>query len=286
MTRKAWTVPAALWLVALSAATPAAAADKAHQQLMAEIRMLQENQQQLQQVLGGLADTLKTITAKIDDQTGANRKTFADHKVLIDSIAEGVRVLREKADDTNVRLSTVSQELDAVKQAVSSMPSTATNAPGQDPPAAGSESAAQSNVPPGGNPSGQGGSPLISPQKMFDNAYSDYIAGHYDIAIIGFTTFINSFPRNDKADDAQLNIGQSTYGAGQYKEAAEAFQKVIANYPQSDSVPVAYYKLGLTFDALKQPDAARKAYETVIQKYPTAYEAILAKQRLDGLKGK
>jgi tol-pal system protein YbgF len=274
----------------LGAAAPAGAADKAHQQLMAEIRMLQEQQQQLQQVLGGLAETLKAITGRIDDQAASSRKTAADNKLLIDNVAEGVRILREKADDTNVRLSTVSQELDAVRQAVSSMPSTAPSlSAGLESTApSGSEGAASPNGTtgaPGGAAAG-GQAPLISPQKMFDNAYSDYTAGHYDIAIIGFTQFINSFPRHDKADDAQLNIGQSLYGAGQYAEAAAAFQKVITNYPQADSVPVAYYKLGMTYEQLKQFDAARKAFETVIQKYPTAYDAILAKQRLDSLKGK
>ena len=287
MTRRAWPFVTALGLVVLSAAAPAAAADKAQQQLMAEIRMLQEQQQQLQQLLGGLADTLKTMTAKIDDQSASNRKAFADHKLLVDNVSEGVRILREKADDTNVRLSTVSQELDAVRQAMSSMPSsTLSSAPGQDPPAPGSETgpggtAGAPNTSPSGGPA-----PLISPQKMFDNAYSDYTAGHYDIAIIGFTTFINSFPRNDKADDAQLNIGQALYGAGQYAEAAAAFQKVITNYPQSDSVPAAYFKLGVTLDAQKQVEPARKAFETLMQKYPSAPEAILAKQRLDSLKGK
>jgi len=61
---------------------------------------------------------------------------------------------------------------------------------------------------------------------------------------------------------------------------------VITNYPQSDSVSVAYYKLGLTYEALKQIDLARKAFETVMQKYPNSPDAILARQRLDSLKGK
>ncbi len=279
MRPRTWPIAGALGLLLWSA--PAAAADKSHQQLMAEIRMLQEQQQQLQQVLGNLADTLKSMTARLDEQGATNRKAFADQKLQVDNIAESVRVLREKADDTNVRLSSVSQELDAVRQAVVSMPA-ATGvppAPGQDAGAAAGQSgpagAAAQPAP------STGPAPLISPQKMFDNAYSDYTAGHYDIAILGFTQFINSFPRSDKADDAQLDIGQSLYGSGQYKEAAAAFQKVITDYPQSDSVPVAYYKLGMTLDALKQADAARKAFETVIQQYPTAYEAILAKQRLD-----
>jgi tol-pal system protein YbgF len=290
MKQRAWTICAALSLV-LAGSTPALAADKAHQQLMAEIRMLQEQQQQLQQMLGGLADTLKVVTAKLDDQTGAARKAFADQKLLIDNVAEGVRVLREKADDTNVRLSTVSQELEAVRQAFASMtaPTVSMGPPGTTPPTGAEPATGQPPGTTGGvNAPPPSGAPLISPQRMFDNAYSDYTAGQFEIAIQGFTAFIASFPKSDKADDAQLNIGNALYSMqpGKYREAVEAFQKVISNYPQSDSVPIAYYKMGLAYTELKQLDLARKAFESVIEKYPTAYEAILAKQRLDGLKGK
>jgi tol-pal system protein YbgF len=283
----AFAVGAVLMLVLVSA-SPAAAADKAHQQLMAEIRMLQEQQQQLQQMVGGLTEALKVVTSKIDDQTGANRKAFADQKLLIDNVSEGVRVLREKADDTNVRLSTVSQELEAVRQAVATAPSpaAAATAPGQEPGAAPvGEPGAAANPPTAAMPATPPGSaPLISPQRMYDNAYSDYTAGQYEIAIQGFNAFISSFPRSDKADDAQLNIGNALYAAGKYREAVDAYQKVISNYPQSDVLAIAWYKMGITYQELKQADLARKAFETVVQKYPTAYEAILAKQRLEKVK--
>ena len=270
----------------IAGASPAAAADKAHQQLMAEIRMLQEQQQQLQQLVGGLAETLKVVTSKIDDQTGANRKAFADQKLLIDNVAEGVRVLREKSDDTNVRLSTVSQELEAVRQAITSGPSPTTMAtPAQEPGAApaGEPGAAPTAATPAPPP---GSAPFISPQRMYDNAYNDYMGGQFDLAIQGFNAYIASFPKSDKADDAQLNIGNAYYAAGKYREAADALQKVISNYPQSDVLPVAYYKMGLTYTELKQVDLARRAFETVMQKYPSSPENFLAKQRLDGLKGK
>jgi tol-pal system protein YbgF len=274
----------------VAGATPAGAADKAHQQLMAEIRMLQEQQQQLQQLVGGLAETLKVVTSKIDDQTGTNRKAFADQKLLIDNVAEGVRVLREKADDTNVRLSTVSQELEAVRQAISSGPSPNTAAaPLMEP---GAAPAGEPGAVPAGTPSAAmptpppGSAPFISPQRMYDNAYNDYMGGQFDLAIQGFNAYIASFPKSDKADDAQLNIGNAYYAAGKYREAADALQKVISNYPQSDVLPVAYYKMGLTYTELKQVDLARRAFETVMQKYPSSPENFLAKQRLDGLKGK
>ena len=71
------------------AAGPASAANKEHQQLMADIRMLQEQAQQLQNLLGTLNDTIKAVNARLDDQANASRKAFADQKVIIDTI--GVR---------------------------------------------------------------------------------------------------------------------------------------------------------------------------------------------------
>ena len=107
----------------------AAAANKEHQQLMAELRMLQEQQQQIHQMLGTLGDALKTLTTRLDDQGNATRKSFADQKLLIDGVGDTVRVLREKADDTNVRLSTMNQELEAMRQAIMSQPQPSVTAP-------------------------------------------------------------------------------------------------------------------------------------------------------------
>ena len=129
MKRTAWPLVAAAIVLTVVAPARVSAADKAQQQLMAEIRMLQEQQQQVQQILGSLGDALKSMAAKIDDQTGGTRKAFADQKLLVDNVAEGVRVLREKADDTNVRLSSMTQELEALRQTVASMPAPVAQTP-------------------------------------------------------------------------------------------------------------------------------------------------------------
>ncbi len=279
MRRVACAAAAAVWLIGASA--PAyAAADKTHQQLMAEIRMLQEQQQQLQQMLGGLAqsmaDTLKAINAKLDDQASGTRKAFADQRLLIESVSETTRILREKADDTNVRLSSMTQELEAIRHTIASQPQApAAVAPGQEPPAG--NPAAPSTPPPTTVPPG------VSPTRMYDEAFGDYARGDYDLAIEGFQTYIRMFPRTDLTDDAQLKIGDSLYAAKRFPDAVAAFQKVLSDYPQSNSVPTAYYKLGLTYEALKQPELARKAYETVLKNHQASNEAILAKQRLDVL---
>jgi tol-pal system protein YbgF len=256
--------------------TARAEADKEHQLLMAEIRMLQESQQQLRQVLDGLTETLKVLNTRLDNDASRVQKSFADQKLIVEGVAETSRILREKADETNVRLSSMTQELQALRQTVASMPSPTAPAPTQPgtDPVAGEPGAA--TPPTGGAPPPAN----VSPTQMWDRVYAVYTAGQFDLAVEGFQSYIRTFPTSPQADDAQLYIGHSLYSAGKYAEAVTALQKVISGYPQSDSVPAAYYKLGLTYEAMKQFEPARRAFETVIKSHPGAYESTLAKQAL------
>ena len=266
-------------LAAGVAPSPAdAAANKEHLQLMAEIRMLQEQNQQLQALLGTLQDTLKTVTTKIDEQSAATRKAMADQTLATNNIGDNVRVLREKTDETNVRISTVSQELETLRQLIASQPAapaatqtTGVDATGQPIPTA----------PPPATPAG------VSPQRMFEASYADYSAGRYDLAIQGFQGFIQAFPRLPNAADAQYNIGMSYFNQGKWAEARDAFQKTISDYPQNtDRVADGYYKLGQSFERLNQIDNAKRAYETLVQRFPAAFSATQAKQALDRLNRK
>ena len=265
----------------LCAPVASQAADKTHQQMMAEIRMLQEQQSQLQQMVRGLADTLKVMTSKIDEQTGATRKGFADQRLVVDNIAEGVRILREKADDTSVRLSTMSQELESLRTVVQAIPSQMVQ-----PPAGLPGDPTDPNAPPVVNtpPPTQ---PGVAPSKAWDAAFNDYTGGQYDLAIAGFEFYIKSFPTSPRAGDAQVNIGNSYYLQGKFRDAVTAYQKVISNYPNSPAVPQAYLKLGQSYEALKQVELARRAYETLLKDFPNDISyGQLAKQRLDSLNKK
>lgn len=285
---------AAFTLFALAAAgvSPAyAAANKEHLQLLAEIRMLQEQNAQLQQLLGALQDTLKTVGTKIDDQTAASRKAMADQALAINNIGDTVRVLRERTDDTNVRIGTVSSEIEALRQAIVSSQAAAAAAAAGTMPATGVAGTTDPTAPPAGAAPTTPTAPppttpsTVSPSRMYEASYDDYMAGRWQLAIQGFEGFIQAFPRMPNAADAQYNIGMSYYNMGRWGDARDAFQKVINNYPQAQGtvVPDSYYKLGQTYERLSQVDNAKKAYEFVIQKYPTTTTATLAKQLLDRL---
>jgi len=104
----------------LTLPAPAAAADKETRQMMADIRILQEQSQQLQNQISALIATLnesiKAVNARMEEQTNANRKSMADQKLVIDTISNDLRVLREKVDDNSVRVGSLGQEIDALRQ--------------------------------------------------------------------------------------------------------------------------------------------------------------------------
>ena len=263
-----------------SASAAWAGPSKEYLQLLAEVRMLQEQNQQLQQLFGTLQDALKAVSTKLDDQAAANRKAMADQTLAVNNIGDTVRILREKADDTNVRISTVAQEIQALRQAIASQP-----APQVVP--------AQPSA--GGDPSGAPAAPQspsaptvpigVSPQKMFDSAYDDFTSNRYETAIQGFELFIRTFPNLPQAASAQFNIGASYFNMGNHwNEARDAFLLVTTKYPQDADINAqAFFKLGGTYEQLKQVDNAKKAYETVVQKYPASFQATLASQALQRL---
>jgi tol-pal system protein YbgF len=276
MTRKSFRpiVATLLTVAALTAPRPAAAANKEHQQLEADLRMLQEQSQQLQNMLGTLAEAIKAVNTRLDQQADAERRVNADTKLLIDTLTKDLNVVREKVDDNNVRVGSLSQEIDALRQLVQQAiarqstsvesPTPGLPGPGAPPPA----------VAPPAASSG------ASPTKTYEQAYGDYALGLYDIAIDGFQAFLKDSPRAIQAPQAQFYIGAAYLNDGKYDKAVEAFDTLIRTYASSSLVPDAYYRKGVALRSLKQPDRAREAWDFVAKNFPDTPAASLAKQAL------
>jgi tol-pal system protein YbgF len=266
------------WVIALLVVAPVRGADREHQQMMADIRMLQEQTVRLALMLGTLDETLQTLLTTLDAQAQDTRRAFADQKLLVDNLAGGVRIVREKVDETNVRVSSVAQEVEALRLAIPPRTSPLTQLavdPETGLPTAQTPVPAAVAIAPV--------NPGVSPQRLYDTAWADYTTGQWALAIQGFEVYISSFPRSELADDAQFYIGNTHYADGQYRAAAEAFEQVVLHYADGDQVAEALYKRGLALDRLGEPDLARQAFELVVQNYPEDNMANLAQQFLDRL---
>ncbi len=276
-------------LASAIAPSPAAGQNREHQQMTADVRMLQEQTQQLAITLAAvnqaLAESLEAINARLDQARDTNRQTAADQKLLIDSIGEGVRVVRERSNDTNVRMGELREEVEALRLTVQALQQAALAPPPEGDPDAPVDPDAL--IPalllpaPAPLPSTAG----LSPTRLYETARADYFAGQWTSAITGFEAFLRAFQRSEQSDDAQFHIGETHYAQNEWAQAIAAYNQVIQNYVGTNAVPDAYYKRGLAEEHLGEMDAARTSWETVAESFPDSDAGRLAKQNLDRLGG-
>jgi len=201
--------------------------------------------------------------------------------------------IRERTQDTDTRLRTLKDEIDALRQTFLSLPaliaqSQAPVAPA-DPnsPGLSAASTPDAAAPVGPTPP----RPVLtlpdkaglSPNRVFDTAFSDYSSSQYASAITGFQQVIQNFPTAERADDAQFFIGESLANLNRLPEAIDAYNQVIQKYPNGDQVDMAYYRRGFVESQMGRTDAARATWEEVVKRFPESQGAQLARQRLAGL---
>jgi TolA-binding protein len=263
-------------------AAPLSAADKETRQMMADIRILQEQSQALQNALAATTEALKALNSRLDQQAESARKSFADQKLSIDAAAGDLRIVRERMDDNNVRIGSLTQEVDALRQTVMQLNVGNTAAP---PPVDGSTAPSTTELPPTTTPPamppaiGQG----LSPQRAFDQAKADYLIGQYELAISGLEGYVRTFPKSEQAGEAQVVVGNSYLQLGKNDKAVEAYDIAIRTYPRSPAIAEAYFRKGVAHNNLKQADEARAAFDYVMKNFPDSPEATLAKQLFDKL---
>lgn len=278
---------AAVALGLVAAATPAAAQNREHLQMAAELRMLQEQQVQLSlkmdQLTQALTDALKAINGRLEETNSEMRKGFAGQTQSVGNLGTDLRAIRESTQNTATRLGQLNEEMQALRGSVNALVSRSTQfAPApvnpldpNAPPPPVDAAAGQAPPPP---PSTVG----LSPTVMFNTARSDYAAGQFSLAVSGFEQFIRTFPDSALVDDALVFIGDAEQAQNRFEEAIAAYNRVIQNYPKEDQAPWAYYKRGLVQRRLKRTDEARASLEMAI-KSGNNEAAALAKQNLDGL---
>jgi len=122
--------------------------------------------------------------------------------------------------------------------------------------------------------------PQLSPQEVYNIAYSDYLNGNYQLAIDGFALFLEQFSSSPVADDAAYWIGECYFSQSKFEEAATQFADLILNFPEGDKIPSAYLKKGLSLLELEKKDEALSVFKLLISKYPFEDETRIAQEKI------
>ena len=128
--------------------------------------------------------------------------------------------------------------------------------------------------------SGDSSKNMQLPSKMYENAYNDFLLSKYEVAIVGFKSFLKQYKDHDLAEQAQYYIGESLYSQEKYSEAYEEYKKVEEEYSKSKLVPAARLKMALCLELLNRKNDAVIILQTILTDYPKTAEAFTAKEKI------
>ncbi|MCX7991063.1 MAG: tetratricopeptide repeat protein [Proteobacteria bacterium] len=103
-------------------------------------------------------------------------------------------------------------------------------------------------------------------QTLYNKGYEMYSQGKYPQTISIFREFLQKYPKDALADNAQYWIAESYYSQKNFQKAIEEFKKV-EKYPDGNKAPDAYYKIYLAYTELGNKKEAEKWKKELLKKY-------------------
>lgn len=107
-------------------------------------------------------------------------------------------------------------------------------------------------------------------KQMYETAYGYMLQQDYGAAETAFREFLERYPNDPLAGNAQYWLGETYYLRGEYKTAATAFLEGYEKHRQNAKAPEALLKLAMSLDRLGQRDAACSSYSELSAQFPNA----------------
>jgi TolA-binding protein len=193
-------------------------------------------------------------------------------------MSEDFRAVRESVLDMNTRMGKLDAKIADLENLINTV-----RAPAAAPPATGTVPSNDANS--GFSPSpGPGTAPSGPPQglqagALYTNAYRDYGAGKYDIAMQEFSDYLKYYGNTDLAPNAQYYVADISYRKADYNSALAAFDAVLEKFPDNARTADAHYMKGMSLVHLGRNDSAAREFRDVYTRYAELNPDIAAKAK-------
>jgi len=144
------------------------------------------------------------------------------------------------------------------------------NAPGAAGAAAAEPAAQMAAAPPAFMPPPAASGDAGNPKQLYETAYGYLMQRDYGAAQSTFEDFLNRYPNDSLAGNAQYWLGEAHFVRGEYKAAAGAFLKGYQNYAGNARAADSLLKLAMSLDRLGQKDAACSSFSELTTRFPDA----------------
>ncbi len=108
----------------------------------------------------------------------------------------------------------------------------------------------------------------MTPDQLYEKSFVDIRDGNYDSAEAGFKTFLDKYPENALASNAQYWLAETYYVRADYTQAAKLFAQGYQDYPDSSKAADNLLKLGLSLGKLGKTEDACLSLQQIKTQYP------------------
>ena len=256
---------------------------KAYELIYQDVQILKQRIIQLEEKIESNTVDIKLIKDQFDELLNLARLLQRDQASLQENhkrIPAQYQIMLEKMEALNSQLTRLFGELIEIKRGAF-VPSEQDQSLESKPPeegAKGREKEQEKDLPTTPLPS-----PSLSPQVVYNMAYTDYLKGNFQLAIEGFYLYREQFPNSPLSDNALYWIGECHFSLKEFDKAIEHFNELILDYPSGDKIAAAYLKKGFSLMELGKKEEALLVFKLLISKYPLEEETKIAQQKIKEL---
>jgi tol-pal system protein YbgF len=275
----------------LLAPQPAGAVSKEMIELQQTVSQILQAQQDLRSTVDGNNAAIRTLVQqsldsvnRLSGEMGSLQKSVQEVQAntgsRIDSMTQQTQGLADNLQDVQARVGKLSQQLTDMQNLLQSIDAKVSGGSPVAPSAAPGGSAAPGSAAPATTAAGQ---PSISADTLYQNGLRDLTSGKYDLAKQEFSDYIQNFPSNDLAGNAQFYLGEIAYAQNDYRTAITSYDTVLANYPKSFKLPASLLKKASAEIELGMKASGIRDLREVERRFPGSDEARRAQAKLRDL---
>lgn len=255
---------------------------KAYELIYQDVQILKQRIIQLEEKIESNTVDIKLIKDQFDELLNLARLLQRDQASLQENqkrIPTQYQIIIEKMETLNSQVSRLFGELIEIKRGALAPSEQDENLESKPPEETrGREKEQEKDLPATPLPS-----PSLSPQVVYNMAYTDYLKGNFQLAIEGFHLYREQFPNSPLSDNALYWIGECHFSLKEFDKAIERFNELILDYPSGDKIAAAYLKKGFSLMELGKKEEALLVFKLLISKYPLEEETKIAQQKIKEL---
>jgi tol-pal system protein YbgF len=273
----------------LLAPQPAGAVSKEMIELQQTVSQILQAQQDLRSTVDGNNAAIRTLVQqsldsvnRLSGQMSAVQKSVQEVQAntgsRIDTMTQQTQGLSDNLQDIQARVAKLSQQVTDMQNLLQSI----------DAKVSGGSTIGAPTPGPGGNSAGAPPPPSsaapntapISADTLYQNGLRDLTSGKYDLARQEFSDYIQNFPSNDLAGNAEFYLGEIAYAQNDYKTAITSYDTVLANYPKSFKLAASLLKKASAEIELGMKASGIRDLREVERRFPGSDEARRAQAKL------